>query len=599
VLDGRFFSAKCVVAGGGIGAGTAVVRVTSTSVDFARFAAQSTVAQTDDTLLMLIADEVVSVGTITVVSAGVYDLSILRARQSTVAGAHGSGVVSWLFYRGELRAATHAEFYHVRDGSNVYNATIATKYFKLALSTIEEDGLAKPDDPGIALQLPDLGVNALLGYTVLLTNEAHTVATDSAGTVAAGELGAGGTTRTDVQVFRAGVALTAVATAPNSDQFSVALGTLTNATATKEDADTVRADTLTANTGTIEITVNVAGAFAVRKIFTVTKAVAGTAGAAGAPGATGATGATGLSGLDGSTTFYGVDASPPTALRIGDVWFVTDKAFEMRRATATGSASWVSALTGSAVFEIIGGTTYIKKAAIREIDAGVILAGNIDVALNLTSLGKFTAGSGYAAMVIEQNQVTFGDFTWKQYGSIGTELRAVNGYENAAMYSTTSGAVVIANNTLTGKAAVMFSDGTIRSNSVIQNTSSDDPRTSGAPLYSAGGAWVGGSLDVLAEAKAGNFLLSSTGKIGFTNYSNYFDEYYGINIHTQGSSWPVRIDGALVMGAVGYGSTFTAGNIYDGNGDKVITSRQTGYTGSGTLSLAELTAIVRAHGLCD
>ena len=287
VLDSRFFAAKCAVAGGGIGAGDATVRVTSASVDFPRFAAQSTVAQVDDTLLLLLGSEVVSVGAITVVSLGTYDLAILRGRRGTVAAAHADAVVSWLFLRAELSAAEHADFYRVRDGGNVYNAGIATKYFKVQLFTIEEDGLAKPDDPGLSLQLPDLTADALTGYTVLLTSEAHTVATDSGGTVVVGELGAGGTARTAVQVFRGSTALTPVAAGPNSDQFAIAIGALVAATATKETDTTVRADTLTANSGSIEITVSVAGAFVVAKKFILTKAVAGAPGADGDDGADG------------------------------------------------------------------------------------------------------------------------------------------------------------------------------------------------------------------------------------------------------------------------------------------------------------------------
>jgi hypothetical protein len=81
--------------------------------------------------------------------------------------------------------------------------------------------------------------------------------------------------------MRGDTPLTAVASGPNSDQFSIALGTLTNTTATKEDAATVRCDALTADTGTIAITVNIAGAFTATKVFTLTKAKAGAAGVAG------------------------------------------------------------------------------------------------------------------------------------------------------------------------------------------------------------------------------------------------------------------------------------------------------------------------------
>ena len=284
ILDCRGFAAKAVVGGTGINDSVTTVRVTSTSVDFARMGEQNAVAQSDDTLLLLLGDELVSVGTITVVTTNTYDLTILRGRRETTAAAHAVAVVGWLFYRSELASVEHAEFYRVRDGSNIYDATVATKHFKLQLFTIAADGLAKPDDPGISLVLPDLSADLTQGYTIMLTNEAHTVACDSGGTVNTGQLGAGGTAKTDVKVLRGSTPLTAVTSGPNSDQFSIALGTLTSTTATKEDDDTVRGDTLTADTGTIAIVINVAGAFTVTKLFSLTKAKSGATGGTGAVG---------------------------------------------------------------------------------------------------------------------------------------------------------------------------------------------------------------------------------------------------------------------------------------------------------------------------
>lgn len=301
VLESRFFVAKCLATNGGIDADDTTLRVSTASVDFARFAAQSSVAQIDDTLLLLIGDELLSVSTITAVSAGVYDLGILRGRQDTTAAAHADGVAAWLFRRSELRAVAHNEFYAVRDGSNLYDAGIATKHFKLALFTVDQLGDPKPDDPGLSLQLPDLSVDDSAGFTITISNEAHAVSCDTGGTPIAGQLGAGGTAKSTVTVMRGSTPLTAVASAPNSDQFAIALGTLTNTTATQETYDRVRCDTLTAVTGTIAIAVNVAGAFTITKLFSLAKVNTGATGAAGAAGAPGATGA---AGTRGSRSFY-------------------------------------------------------------------------------------------------------------------------------------------------------------------------------------------------------------------------------------------------------------------------------------------------------
>ena len=386
ILDSRFFVAKCEVTNGGINGAAATVRVQSTSVDFARMSAQNAVAQADNTLLVLIGDEVCSVGAITVVSPNVYDLAILRGRVGTAAAVHANGAVAWLFLRDELMSnlAEHAEFYRVRDGSNVYNAAIATKYFKLQLFTIDEAGLAKPDDPGISLQLPDLTADGTLAYTIVLSNEAHTVACNSAGVVNAGQLGAGSAAKTTVKVYRGSTLLSPVAAAPNSDQYSIALGAHTNATATKETNDTVRGDTLTADAGIIAIEVNVAGAFIQTKEFTLTKAKAGTNGTNGTNGSSVEIEYS----VDGATSWH------PT--------FVDGDKYMRQR---IGSGAWSSAIRivgidgtngtngtrGSASFyRAIAGTAWSNTEA----DAAITAAGLTKV--NLDTVTLYNTGAGFS-----------------------------------------------------------------------------------------------------------------------------------------------------------------------------------------------------------
>lgn len=330
ILDARFFAAKCAVVSG-ISSGATTLQVTSTSVDIGRMAAQDANAQTDDTLLLLVGNELLSVGTITVVSPGTYELGILRGRRGTAAAAHAGATVGWMFYRSEIARVEHEEFYRVRDGSNLYNATIATKYFKLQLFTIDEAGLAKPD-AGISLQLPDLSPDDSAGYTIVLTNEAHTVACDASGNVNAGQLGSGSNAQTDVKVYRGGTALTPVNTGPNSDQFSIALGTLTATTATQVDADTVRADSLTADSGTIQILITVAGAFTVPKLFSLSKSKAGAAGGAGAQGIPGP-GLVYVGAYNAGTVYYYTPARRDVVSHSGS-YYVTNNAAK------SGTNSW-------------------------------------------------------------------------------------------------------------------------------------------------------------------------------------------------------------------------------------------------------------------
>jgi hypothetical protein len=47
------------------------------------------------------------------------------------------------------------------------------------------------------------------------------------------------------------------------------------------------------------------------------------------------------------TTFYAAAGSPPSATTIGDLWIVTDQGNQTRRATAVGTASWVTIQLGT------------------------------------------------------------------------------------------------------------------------------------------------------------------------------------------------------------------------------------------------------------
>jgi len=281
ILDERFFSAKCSVTNGGINNSVATVRVTSTSVDFARMAAQNAVAQTDDTLLLLIEDEVVSVGSITVVSTNTYDLGILRSRRGTAAAAHANGVDAWLFYRSEMVSVEHNEWLNVVDSFGVYNSTIATKHFEFQNYTAADLGSITPADPGISFIVPPLPAISAGSYTIALTSDAHTVACDSSGTPLSGELGSTGLAKTTVLAYLLSDPLIPVSSAPTITEFAIALGTVTGATASLSSVDTVEVDTLTANTATVQIIVSLYGGITITKVFTLTKTIHGTTGTTG------------------------------------------------------------------------------------------------------------------------------------------------------------------------------------------------------------------------------------------------------------------------------------------------------------------------------
>lgn len=597
ILDSRFFAAKGAVVTT-INATATTVRVTSTSVDFERMREQSTIGQTDDSLLLLIDDELASVSAITVVSTNVCDYTVLRGRKGTAAAGHLNAAVAWLFYRSELQSADHLEFWRVRDGSNAYDATIATKHFKIALSTITADGDPKPDDPGLSLVLPDLSADLSLGFTIMLTNEAHTVACDASGAPLLGELGASSLAKSTVIVTHGGNALTPVAAGPNSDQFSIALGTVSNATATKESNTTVRADTMSADTATIEVVVNVAGLFSVSKIFTLSKATKGATGATGAPGAPGSTGATGntverryirstivpgtptgdnpigwtVAIPSGSDALWASEGVKDPSLHLVGSWTTPQRVsgnivLYQTRASTSGFAL----IDGDLLFDPTdgfhpyrwenpgSGYTWVSKpfgdAAIANLSVGKLTAGTVQAAISIGTLGSITAGTGYGQFFVDSTQLKHGAMTIAQSpGLSGTEMDIISGNHQATAYAHNTGAAFLVQNNGTGKQAVMFDTGLIRGNSL--ECGSDGFDCNGASDFSQ-------PANFSAGATVNEMTVMGTNGIGFGNFSNRIYQNYGIELVSQGTTWPVRINnGALLMGAFGYGSTWDAGKIY-------------------------------------
>ncbi len=76
------------------------------------FDTESTQAQANDTLLLLVGDELMSVGHWEAVPErpGVYRFEILRGRSGTTASTHADSEEAWLFYREQLVRLTHNSF---------------------------------------------------------------------------------------------------------------------------------------------------------------------------------------------------------------------------------------------------------------------------------------------------------------------------------------------------------------------------------------------------------------------------------------------------------------------------------------------------------
>jgi len=222
--------------------------------------------------------EFVSILERSAVTSDTHDYTVYRERCSLEARAWAASTAVWIVPRANLQPWRH----------ELFSALLGLPaYFRLAAFTSAAVDETIPLPESDLVFPPIYGADLPASYSIILSAETMAVACGSDGTPTAGQLGSGGVVRTTVGVLRAGVPLTAVGSAPGLDQFSVSIGTLDHATATKESNTTVRADTLTAASGSILIDVHVGGAFVIAKKFTITKAKDGTNGTNGTNGADG------------------------------------------------------------------------------------------------------------------------------------------------------------------------------------------------------------------------------------------------------------------------------------------------------------------------
>jgi hypothetical protein len=80
--------------------------------DMGDFDVESAQGQANDALLLLVGDELLSVGQWEAMpdEPGVYRLEVLRGRRGKTKAAHGVGEAAWLFYREQLMNVTHGSF---------------------------------------------------------------------------------------------------------------------------------------------------------------------------------------------------------------------------------------------------------------------------------------------------------------------------------------------------------------------------------------------------------------------------------------------------------------------------------------------------------
>jgi hypothetical protein len=103
-----------------VGATDTTILTNLYGVDLDEVVTQTPAQQQDDTLLLMVAGEMMSVGTVNALGAGLYSISVLRGRYGTTANAYPVGQFMAFIYRDRLRLLDNTQF--------IPGTTIAYKY---------------------------------------------------------------------------------------------------------------------------------------------------------------------------------------------------------------------------------------------------------------------------------------------------------------------------------------------------------------------------------------------------------------------------------------------------------------------------------------
>lgn len=131
----------------------------------------------------------------------------------------------------------------------------------------------------------------------------------------------------------------------------------------------------------------------------------------------------------------------------------------------------------------------------------------------------------------------------------------------------------------------------------VLNLYPDGGGAAGIILLGQGTSTIGTNLDVNGLLTVnGEALIAGSDKLYFWNTSNgtYIQEENGINLWGD-SSHPVRIRNAALLLNESAAGSFTAGRVYDLNGDQILRDR---YAGTPT-TLADVIAVLQHHGLSN
>jgi hypothetical protein len=134
---------------------------------------------------------------------------------------------------------------------------------------------------GISGAVAGVALRGAGGYSAGLSRSAQNVACDASGTPNSGELGPGGKATTTVQAWRGQQQLSAVASGPRANEFSIGSIALSGGTATWTQTanDTVRVDSLSTDSAVLRITLILEGSASLYIDYVLAKAKTGSSGA--------------------------------------------------------------------------------------------------------------------------------------------------------------------------------------------------------------------------------------------------------------------------------------------------------------------------------
>jgi len=103
--------------------------VNASGSDLALLESQTDAAKNDDTLLLFVGAEIMSIGAVSALGSGQYSLTVFRGRRGSTAASHSSGAEAFIIRRYDLLHLTHEDF----------TRTTSTRYFKLPTFTFAEE----------------------------------------------------------------------------------------------------------------------------------------------------------------------------------------------------------------------------------------------------------------------------------------------------------------------------------------------------------------------------------------------------------------------------------------------------------------------------